>query len=389
MYSDMRVSPTPRSYVYGVILTLATLAGCGPTPPVRPNLPPSETDLVLLKSAAICDRKPDFHKKLSAPTTARSWGSGQEIVIPPAQSASHGEESYFFDEDSLLVGALFTFPEGLDLQPYSVLRHTLSLLKPSMEFYLNVSQLATKANMDTSALYETGDEKSTTQYLVTGTREHPVLLQASFTIDPYVRLFSPYRREFLDRLRNPSGGKGKQIESQGSEDKEPFTSLQQFARGQTAQLAYCGEKNYDVAGDAYQKSIASGFNNKVWLAEAHHKLGLVWEAKGQFDKAKTEMQQSLAIRPNTPEVLNNLGTVYAKMGEKAAALSMFEKAVTLRPNYAVARYNLAEAYEPTNPKRAVAEYETFLALVEGIPDEEARAAHARERMRVLKPEPKR
>lgn len=372
--------------LFCLFLTMASLAGCGPAPPVRPNLPPSETDLVLLKSATLCQRKPDF-LKTHPPTghTAKPWGSGQELMIPAATSTSHGDESYFFDEDGLLVGALFTFPRGLDLEPYPVLRRTLSLLKPSLEFYLTVAQLATKANMDTSALFETGDETSTTQYLVTGAREHPILLQASFTIDPYVRLFSPYRREFLDRIRNPGGGKsGQKTDSQGSEDKEPFPSLQQFARGQASQLAYCGEKNYDVAADAYQKAIASGFANKVWLAEAHHKLGLAWEAKGQYDKAKAEMLQSLAIRPNIPEVLNNLGTVHAKLGDKAAALALFEKAVGLRPNYAVARFNLAEAYEPTNPKRAIAEYETFLALVQGIPEEEDRAAHARKRIEALK-----
>ncbi len=375
----------PRIHSTSLCLAISVMIGCGSTPAARPNLPPSETDLVLLKSAALCEHKPEFVKKHPPTTyTSRAWGSGQELMIPAAQSPSQGDESYFFDEDGTLVGALFTFPRGLDLAPYSVLRHTLSLLKPSLEFYLNVSQLETKANMDTSAIFETGDEKSTTQYLLTGTREYPTLLQASFTIDPYVRLFSPYRREFLDRLRNPSGGKaGQKIESQGSEDKEPFPSLQQFARGQTAQLAYCGDKNYDVAGDAYQKSIASGFTNKVWLAEAHHKLGLAWEAKGQFDKAKAEMLQSLAIRPNIPEVLNNLGTVHVKLGEKAAALGLFEKAVVLRPNYAVARYNLAEAYEPTNPKRALAEYETFLVLVEGIPEEEARVNYVRERIKAL------
>jgi len=381
----------PKSSWWCGTVALAVMFGCGPPASVRPNLPPSETDLILLKSAALCDRKPAFQATHpAAPKSGRAWGQGQEVVVSSADSTSHGEESYFFDEDGLLVGALFTFPQGLDLEPYSVLRHTLSLLKPSLEFYLNVSQLATKADMDTSAIFETGDEKSTTQYLVTGTREHPILLQASFTIDPYVRLFSPYRREFLDRLRHPGGGKsGQPIESQGSEDKEPFTSLQQFARGQTAQLAYCGDKNYDIAADAYQKSIAGGFTNKVWSAEAHHKLGLAWEAKGELDKAKAEMLQSLSIRPNTPEVLNNLGTVHTKLGDKAAAQSLFERAVILRPNYAVARYNLAAAYEATNPKRALAEYETFLALVEGNPEEEARAAHARERMKILKPDPKR
>ena len=362
------------------------VVGCGGSAaPVKPPLPPSQSDLVLLASA-LCERKTEFVRKHpTAAHTSKNWGSGHELTIPLERSASHGEESYFFDEDGVLVGALFTFPKGLDLKPYPVLRQTLSQLKPSVEFYLNVAQLETRTNMESSSLLETGDEKTTTQYLVTGLVEHPILLAASITIDPYVRLFSPYRREFLDRLRSPGGGTGGQkMESQGSEDKEPFSSLQQFARGQAAQLAYCGDKNYEIAGDAYQKAIASGFTNKVWLAEARHKLGVAWLAKGEFEKAKAELLQSLALRPNIPEVLNNLGTVQIKLGDKAAGLSLFEKAVTLRPNYALARFNLAEASEVTNPKRAVSEYETYLALVEGMPEEEARMAHAKERVKALK-----
>lgn len=371
----------------GISLILSVSVGCGgPSPVVRPDLPPSESDLVLLKAAVLCDRKSEVLKKIPPSAFAtRHWGSGKELLYPGAKSPSHADESYFFDEDGVLVGAVFMFPSGLDLGPYPVLRKTLSQLKPQLEFYLNVSQLATKADMDSSAIFDTGDEKTTVEYLVTGNREHKTLLSASFTIDPYVRLFSLYRREFLDRLRQPSGGKsGMKIESQGSEDKEPFASLQQFARGQAAQLAYCQNKDYDIAADAYQKSITSGFTNKVWLAEAHHRLGVSLEAKGQLEKAKAEMLQSLAIRPNVPEVMNNLGTVYNKLGEKTAAMALFERAVVLRPNYAMARYNLAEAYESTNPKRAVTEYETFLALVEGIPEEEGRMARVNERLKVLK-----
>jgi tetratricopeptide (TPR) repeat protein len=377
-----------RLVLIGLMFAIGGMIGCGQkADSVRPHLPPSASDLALLKSTALCERKTEFIKKRAPATYQTSaWGSGQELLVSHTKGASLGDESYFFDEDGVLVGALFTFAKGLNLDPYPVLRDTLSRLKPSLEFYLNISQLESKANMDSSALYETGDEKSTTQYLVTGSSKHPILLQASFAIDPYVRLFSPYRREFLDRLRSSGTGKsGPKIESQGSDDKEPFTSLQQFARGQTAQLAYCGDKNYDVAADAYQRAIASGFTNKVWLAEAHHKLGLSWAAKGQFENAKTEMLHSLSIRPNIPEVLNNLGTVHVKLGDKAAALGVFERAVTLRPNYAVARYNLAEISEQTNPKRALAEYETYLALVEDNPEENTRAAQARERIKILKP----
>ena len=361
------------------------LNGCE-TPAKKPILPPSESDLVLLNSTTLCTSASTFlttHPPASL--TPRDWGAGQEFILPGDRSLSHGDESYFFDEDGVLVGIIFTYPSGLDLNPYPVLRHTLMQLKPTLEFYLNVANLSSGASMDSSALYETGDEKTTTQYLVLGPREHQTLLQASRTIDPYVRLFSPYRREFLERLRYPRGQKpGQQLDSQGAEDKEPFPSLQQFARGQTAQLSYCGTQNYDTAAAAYQKAIASGFSNKVWLAEAHHKLGLAWVGKGHHEKAKTEMLQSLVIRPNTPEILNNLGTVYSKLGDKANALASFEKAVTLRPNYAIARYNLAEAYEPSNPRRALSEYETYLALAQGIPDEADRIAQVQQRVKTLK-----
>jgi tetratricopeptide (TPR) repeat protein len=342
--------------------------------------------LVLLKPTTLCTSKSVFLKTHPASTLKpQDWGTGQELLLPAGRSPSHGDESYFFDEDGMLVGTVFTFPSGLDLKPYPVLRQTLTQLKPVLEFYLTVANLSSKASMNSSALYETGDEKTTTQYLVFGTREQPTLLQASVTIDPYVRLFSPYRREFLERLRHPRGKKlGQEIETQGAEDKEPFISLQQFARGQTAQLSYCGAQNYDTAATGYQKAIASGFTNKVWLAEAHHKLGLAWEGKGEHEKAKAEMLQSLTIRPNTPEVLNNLGTVYRELGDKASALASFEKAVTLRPNYAIARYNLAEAYEPTSPKRAISEYETYLALVQGIPNEADRVALVQQRVNALK-----
>jgi Tfp pilus assembly protein PilF len=367
-------------------LGLGFLLNSCDTSPRKPVLPPSESDLVLLKPTTLCTSKSVFLKTHPASTLKpQDWGTGQELLLPAGRSPSHGDESYFFDEDGMLVGTVFTFPSGLDLKPYPVLRQTLTQLKPVLEFYLTVANLSSKTSMNSSALYETGDEKTTTQYLVFGTREQPTLLQASVTIDPYVRLFSPYRREFLERLRHPRGKKpGQEIETQGAEDKEPFISLQQFARGQTAQLSYCGAQNYDTAATGYQKAIASGFTNKVWLAEAHHKLGLAWEGKGEHEKAKAEMLQSLTIRPNTPEVLNNLGTVYRELGDKASALASFEKAVTLRPNYAIARYNLAEAYEPTSPKRAISEYETYLALVQGIPNEADRVALVQQRVNALK-----
>lgn len=378
------VGLTTRGFIV-VLSLLISLSSCE-TPAPQRNLPPSETDLILLKPGTLCLRKAEFLKQHPRSILKMNqWGTGEELIVPFGQSPTGSDESYFFDEDGTLVGALFTFPSGLDLEPYSVLRHTLTLLRPTLEFYLNVANLPTKANMYPSSLFETGDETTTTQYLVVGAQEHPILLQASMSIDPYVRLFSPYRREFLNRLKNPGNPKpGQQIDSQGSEDKEPFASLQQFARGQAAQLSYCGAQQYGIAADAYKKSIDSGFSNKIWQAEAHHKYGQALFGLGQYEKAKAEMLQALAMRPNTPEILNNLGSTQKQLGDNAAAQASFEKAILLKPNYAIARFNFAESIESSNPTRAITEYETYLALVQGIPDEADRIAVVKQRLKDLK-----
>jgi len=84
------------------------------TPAPKPILPPSESDLVLLKSTTLCTSKSDFLKTHPASTfKPQDWGAGQELVLPADRSPSRGDESYFFDEDGVLIGTLFTFPSGL------------------------------------------------------------------------------------------------------------------------------------------------------------------------------------------------------------------------------------------------------------------------------------
>jgi tetratricopeptide (TPR) repeat protein len=375
----------PNRLGVGLAVVLGfSIAACTEVP--RSSLPPSATDLTLLTSTRLCDEKAAFlEKQKGAAIRREAWGSGEELRVSQKRAESGAEESFFFDEDGLLVGALFTFPAGLSLKPYPVLRRTLSELKPTVEFYLTGASLPGRANLDSSTLYMTGDEKSTTQYITLGGADDPALLLASFSVDPYSTLLSPYRQEFLSRIGRGQKGKNPPTsDGRGPESKEPFSSLQAFARGQTAQLAYCGSRNYDRAVDAYRKAIAGGFTDKVWMAEAHHRLGLALEGQGRLEEAKVEMQQSLEIHPNTPEVLNNLGTVFTKLGDRGNAMKVLEKAVTLRPNYHIARYNLAEAYESVNAKRSISEYETYLALVQGVPEEAARAAQARERIKALR-----
>lgn len=357
---------------------------CGPRP-IRPDLPPSETDLTLLTAARLCDRKETVLQKLHGMTPTRNpWGTGEEVRVRASQSASGAEESFFFDEDGQLVGALFVFSKGLRLDPYPVLRGTLSKLPPSLELYLGLEEAAPRADLETSVLYMTGDEKTTTQYLTAGSPQSLRLLMASMAIDPYATLFSPHRMEFLSRIsRVAKAPRGPRPGEPASGEKESLEARQQFARGQTAQLGYCGSRDYARAAEAYGKAVRHGFTDPVWMAEAHHRLGVALMGLGEFARARAEMERSLTLRPNAPEVLNNLGTVLVKLGERDTAIALFEKAVTLRQNYAIARFNLAEAYEASDPRRAIEEYKTYMALVVGIPEEEGRLAQAKKRVEVL------
>ena len=368
----------------GLLALAACLTAACETPPPS-KLPPSATDLVLLKSAKLCDSKAAVLGRLQGvPVKREVWGTGEELRIPPDRSPTGAEEALFFDQEDHLVGLLFVFPSGVNLKPYPVLRETLDKLRPSIEFYLNIGQVSAKDSLDPSALYETGDATSTVRYLVL-TGDPLTLLAASFAIDPYAKLMSPYRAEFLARVeRSHMKVPGAKTSGKGSTDREPFAALQQFARGEAAHFGFCGAKDDVRAADAYQKAITVGFSDKIWLAEAHHKLGLAQLATGKPEAAKASLLKALAIRPNTAEFLNSLGTVYVKLGDRTQAVATFERAVTLRPNYVMARFNLAEAYEQVNPRRAIAEYETYLALVEGVEEEKGRAALARQRVEMLK-----
>ncbi len=355
----------------------------GPAP--KSSLPPSASDLPLLQSERICVQKASLlRSRTDLPSSGDPWGTGEELRLLTHRGEVPAEESYFIDEDGLLVGFFISFPQGLPLKPYPVLRDTLSQLKPTVEFYWNLAGLSRQERPETTALYMTGDEKSTTQYLVTGDIDSARLVSASLSIDPYSQLMSPYRREFLNRLTTgPKAGATPAPRNLGSEDRELFAALQQFARGETALLAYCGTRDEAIASEAYQQAIAEGLSSKNLLAEAHHKLGLSLKSQGDLEGARDAMEQALKVLPGRPDVLNNLGDVYKQAGDRQKALAAFERAVSLKPNYPIARFNLAEVYETVNVRRAIAEYETYLALSEGIPEEAERADRARQRLKVL------
>ena len=380
-------SPRPSFLKYGrwVLLcgALATWSSCSSTPQPEPGLPPSASDLELLGSTKLCDDQTLILSQWKGTAfTQEPWGSGKRLQRLAQSSQPDHDRFYFFNEEGILVGAIFRYTSGLNLKPYPVLRQTLSELPPSSAFFLDPSQLIQSIKAKSAVLYRTGNKTTTTQYLVLDDEERPQLLVASMAIDPYEQLLSSYQETYLPGLVR-SAHADKEKESALRQDNK-FLALQQFARGEGALFSSCGHRQLDVAVDAYQQAVDYGFKDTVRLAESHHRLGLALLEKGQAKEAQHQLEKALEIRPNVPEVINNLGSVLAQQKKRAQAVTLFQQAIVLRPNYARARFNLAEALEKVDVRRAIEEYETYLALVEGIPEEKRRMLLVEERLKRLK-----
>ena len=94
------------------------------------------------------------------------WGSGEEIYLERSDRTNSPNQWLFFDEDEILAGAVVGYPNGLNLEPYPVLRDTLSQLNPAREFFLDSTNLLAGGKPVTASVYRTGDKTSTTQYIV-------------------------------------------------------------------------------------------------------------------------------------------------------------------------------------------------------------------------------
>lgn len=368
-------------------LVLAACASSAPPPPSA-GLPPSASDLNVLGPMQLCETKATSEQRWKDVQLEKApWGSGEELHFEVATPRIQ-KQWLFFSDDDILVGAVFKFPDGLNLKPYPVLRDTLAQLPPAREFYMNPTQLLRGTDPVTVRVYRTGDETTTTQYIVRNTTgdDYGDLLVTVVVIDPYEPLLQGTQDKFLSSPAPPKAEKPGKAGSPNQLSTDTFLANQQFARGESALFDSCrGQGDLsDIAVDAYRRAIQIGITDTARLAEAHHRLGLALRNKGQLTEATKELEESLKIQPHAPHVLNSLGTVLIQLDKPAEAIVPLEKAIILKPNYARARYNLAGAYETINRQRAIEQYETYLALVEGIPEESARAALAKDRLKQLK-----
>ena len=77
-------------------------------------------------------------------------------------------------------------------------------------------------------------------------------------------------------------------------------------------------------------------------------LGIVYQARKEWDAAQKVLTQALAIDGDHASNLNNLGWTLQNLGKLGEAERVYERAIQAHPNRMRPRYNLASVYQATN-----------------------------------------
>ena len=316
--------------------------------------------------------------------TERSpWGIGEEITIYRPTAGHEGELHTFFDDRGLLVGYIGVLYEGLDLVTQPAFASWVAK-QTGTDFLLPTGMLGVKSGLQSGRFYTDQGERISGRAIIVPQDDRRILYVYSYVLTAYAPLLSPYKPEYLGRIKLPVTTVPRPPYGPAESESRDYIARQHFAKGEVAHFALCGEREVDLAVEAYKRAIEVGFGEPLYQAEAHHRLGLAYRDKGQLPEAAAAIETSLKIRPAIPEVINHLGKVYALMGDRAKAVEAFQMAIGLRPNYANAHFNLAEAIESVEPRRALTAYENYLAYVENSPGEQDRIAKAKQRVEALR-----
>jgi tetratricopeptide (TPR) repeat protein len=113
--------------------------------------------------------------------------------------------------------------------------------------------------------------------------------------------------------------------------------------------------------------IETSHGTTVAQAIAHNNRGNAYIAKGEFDRAIEDFDQSIRLDRNYVKPLNNRGVAYIRKGEPDLAIETLDKAIRLNPNYGNAYANRAAAYlKKDDYARAAQDYDEAIRLDPGL-----------------------
>jgi hypothetical protein len=366
------------------IFAVTGLISCssGPTVTQRPSLAPAP-HLDPAPAWNLCDRREAvLMHEAGHRTERRMWGTGEEVIAFRPTAGRDSEYHLFFDDRGVLVGYIDIIYEGIDLASQPAYAAWVSK-QIATDFLLPPLIVERLRGPDSGRLYMDDGERISGRAVIVPQAGRRILYITSNVLTAYAPLLTPYRPQYLTRIRLPSATESSGRFGPYESESRDYIARQQFAKGEIAHFALCGDSEVDVAIAAYKRAIEIGLSEPLYQAEAHHRLGLAYRDKGLLKEAAAAIETSLKIRPSIPEVVNHLGKVYAMMGDTAHAVESYQTAIGLKPNYAIAHFNLAEIIEGTQPRRALTAYENYLAYVDPKPGEKERITKAKERVQAL------
>ncbi|MGB8618544.1 MAG: tetratricopeptide repeat protein, partial [Pseudolabrys sp.] len=101
----------------------------------------------------------------------------------------------------------------------------------------------------------------------------------------------------------------------------------------------------DIQIDGCTSLIDSGKQTPQTLVIAYNNRGNAYVAKGEYDRAVQDYDQSIKLNPNYSRTFNNRGVAYQKKGEYDLAIKDFDEAIRLNAEYANAFANRAQTYQ--------------------------------------------
>jgi tetratricopeptide (TPR) repeat protein len=136
---------------------------------------------------------------------------------------------------------------------------------------------------------------------------------------------------------------------------------------------YFRAKDYDNA----QKWLKQAVANPTTAADAHFYLGRISRQEGRLEEAIDDLNQSLALRSDEPDVLAELGQIYVGNRDYARAAPSLERALRLDPDNYAANFGLLQLYARTGDARQEQQSKRFDAI------KDKKEEHDRQMMRVI------
>ena len=80
-------------------------------------------------------------------------------------------------------------------------------------------------------------------------------------------------------------------------------------------------------------------SNSIRTTPAFNNRGIVYDHKGEYDRAIADYDRAIELVPNDATAYNNRGVAYGKKGDYDRAIRDYDQAIRLKPDHANAFIN--------------------------------------------------